>query len=123
MKPKIDFDSLDTQLQGEILRGLVFDQSGDRLGCYSSFDVNEGFEEINPDKYPQLVKISCGEGSADFFYIENQIKISAYESQDLVVMWWWDGDGDLLIWVKGEPTCFCNGDCKKSSTWTEVTIQ
>ena len=123
MKVTIDTNSLSINEKGEVLRGLVFDQRimkskhGDfrATGCYSTFDVNAGFEKIDPRKYPGLYEPF--RPRVDYGV---DIEVTAYESKDIVAMWWWDGDGDLLIWIKGEKYAYENGDCKCDYTWREV---
>ena len=52
-----------------------------------------------------------------------KIEVTAYESKDIVAMWCWDGDGDLLIWIKGEPFACENTDCKCTYDWMEIKIK
>lgn len=122
MKVTIDLDELPTDEKAEILRGLVFDQkyvmsrhgSYRQTGCYSTFDVMPEFVKIEPTKYPNLYE------PFKPYYDGIEIQVTAYESETIVAMWWWDGDGSLLIWVKGEPTAYVNGDCKCTYDWNEV---
>lgn len=86
------------------------------MGCYSSFEVNDGFDEIDPHKYSALFK--------PFRYDEDQgIAVKAYESKDIVALWSWDGDGTLLIWVKGEPFACENTDCKDPYYWKKFAVK
>ena|SRR4030065_160106 len=119
MKITVDLDDLGVNGKGEALRGLVFNQhQGDEFyyGCYQTFDVNEGFEEIDPTKYKFIYdRIKPHDDFVD-------IKVTAYERRDIVAMWWWDGDGDLTIWIKGEPNFYQNTDCKCDYDWQEWEI-
>lgn len=122
MKIFVDLNNYDEQTAGEILRGIVFNQFDDFLriyqrGCYSTFNVNSGFEEIVPTKYPAIYKI------AEPLSPEDGIKVTAYESGGVVAMWWWDGDGDLTIWVKDTKFAFNNPDCKCDYTWRIVEVE
>lgn len=117
MKITVDLDTLGENGKGEALRGLVFDQRDGETGCYSTFDVNEGFEKIDPAKYPDIYKFIKPEGDGEYTPV-----VVAYESKDIVVMWVWDGDGYLLIWIKGEPYAYQNTDCKCDYTWNEVEL-
>ncbi len=126
MKVTIDTNDLSVNERGELLRGLVFDQKviksrsfGEyrETGCYHTFDLRDGFAKIEPEKYPEVFKLfDVYDGYFD------DIKVSAYESKDIVAMWYWDGDGDLLIWIKGDAVAYENSDCKKDYTWQEVKI-
>jgi hypothetical protein len=119
MKITVDLDDLGVDGKGEALRSLVFNQhyeGQDYFGCYSTFEVNEGFIKIDPQKYPsiydQIRPIEDG----------YPINVSAYESNDIVAMWWWDGDGDLTIWIKGEKYAYQNTDCKCDYDWCEIEV-
>jgi hypothetical protein len=119
MKITIDLDDLGVDGKGEALRSLVFDQHQNDeflFGCYSTFNVNLGFEEIDPNKYKflydKIKPIDC--------FVD--IKVTAYESKDIVAMWWWDGDGDLTFWIKDEPHFYNNSDCKCDYGWNEIEI-
>jgi len=125
----IDTDTLSLDEKGELLRGLVFDQQlvtskswhGSvykyrQTGCYSTFDLNSDFIKINPEKYPKL--FNRIKPSSDW-----DIHVQAYENDRIVVMWWWDGDGDLTIWIKEEPTALQNTDCKKGYGWEEIPAE
>jgi hypothetical protein len=121
MKVTIDTDKMLVNEKGEVLRGLVFNQKLVKsrygnyylTGCYSTFEVNAGFVEIDPHKYPALYEP---------FAPGDETTVTAYESPEIVAMWYWDGDGDLLIWIKGEKTAVENGDCKKDYVWEEVDV-
>jgi len=120
MKAMIELDDLSVDGKGEALRSLVFRQENGGFGCYSTFDVNDGFEEIDPHKYPDIFKLIDPANAEDDNY---KIEVTAYESKDIVVMYCWDGDGDLLIWIKGEPFVYENTDCKCTYDWWKIKIQ
>jgi hypothetical protein len=119
MKMIVDLDDIGVDGKGEALRGLVFNQKyngyniGQYRGCYSTFELNEGFKEINPEKYPKLI---------NFFRpdYDDSIKVQAYENEEIVAMWYWDGDGCLILYIKGEEYFYYNGDCKKDYVWEEI---
>jgi len=117
MRVTIDTDDLEPDAKGEVLRNLVFVQKINQwgykdLGCYSTFEVSKEYKKINPDIYPALYRrINHRSGEVD-----------AYENGDIVVMWAWDGDGALLIWIKGEKNAYYNGDCKCTYGWIEIDL-
>ena len=119
MKILIDLDDLPVDEKGEALRAYVFNQHQGKhwlRGCYTTFDVNDGFVEIDPNKYPKILEI------AKPGFSEYPLHITAYENDLVVAMWWWDGDGDLTFWIKGEKYALNNSDCKKDYIWEEVEI-
>lgn len=120
MKLWIDTDDLEIDAKGEVLRNMVFvdeqvpwDGEKYRMkGCYETFDTKPEFVPIDPTKYPILYK--------EFDWREIvDVKVYAYESPEIVTMWAWDGDGTLLIWIKGEESYSINTDCKCSYGWYE----
>jgi len=125
----VDTDYLEPDAKGEILRSLVFDEKmieyghiyGDgtywskQTGCYDTFDVFDDYVKIEPDKYPEIYNhIKPNDDMGD------PPKVYAYENKDIVAMWWWDGDGDLTIWIKGEEYFYQNTDCKCHYDWHEI---
>ena len=124
MKIKVDIDTDDfcPNEKGEFLRDYVFKQRvNGKLkyrGCYSTFDVKDDFVEIKPKKYPMLYK----EVVSDVMSKAECKRIKAYENDKVVAMWYWDGDGELLVYIKGEPTFLYNGDCKKDYVWEQHVI-
>ena len=121
MKIVIDTDIMENDAKGEALRELVFADeyhtfSGEKYkdkGCYGTFNTKPEFEKIDPKQYPKL----CHEFSWDF---ENDNEVYAVESNEMVAMWAWDGDGTLLVYIKGENTYLVNYDCKCSYGWREI---
>ena len=120
MKVMIDTDELEPDAKGEVLRNLAFvddrEEYGYRLkGCYETFDLKPEFSPIDPSTYPFLYN--------EFSYYESEgILTYAFESPELVVIWSWDGDGTLLIYVKGEKYYYINTECKCSYGWEEIEI-
>ena len=115
---EIDLNKFDLQMRCEILRGLVFKQVDDEgiywRGCYETFEVQPDFVKIDPRKYENL-----------WFCIQlldEDITVEAYENDKLVAMWYWDGDGTLLIWIKGSKTAYVSFDCKKDYEWEELGV-
>lgn len=119
MKIEIDLDDYYLQDRCEILRGIVFKQLDERgcysRGCYSTFVVQPGFVEIDPHKYEGLYRLTAASDECD--------KVTAYENEKLVAMWYWDGDGTLLFWVKGERIAYVSTDCKKDYEWEIYEVQ
>jgi len=129
MKIMVDLDTLGVNGKGEALRNLVFNQKWNKRygfkerGCYDTFEVNDGFEKIEPEKYPQLKKIAMPRIDNDDEDVYEGITLHAYESAEIVAMWYWDGDGYLLIWIKGEKYACDNTDCKCDYTWHTVLVE
>jgi len=121
MKITLDTDNMGVDEKGEALRGLVFNQNPVKtewgywpvLGCYSTFELNPGFVEVDPEPYRAKFP--------DFFPDEeDEIRVEAYESPEILAIWHWDGDGSLLVWIKGEPAALVNHDCKCTYDWFEM---
>jgi hypothetical protein len=126
MKIEIDFDDLDVNAKGEYLRGKVFKYHNKPLpeangrwngfGCYSTFEVNNEFEEIDiKEKHPELYL-------SQYYWMEEDEypRVHSYESPEIIVSWYWDGDGYLMIFNKEDGKYYRNGDCKKSYNWEEA---
>lgn len=123
MKVLVDTEFLEVDALGEVYRSLVFDEveylscgvRSKEKGCYDTFKVWDTFTEIFPSKYPvlyDLIKPKCN----------TDIEVIAYEDAKFVAMWWWDGDGTLLIWNREDKYCYVNRDCKCSYDWEEIAI-
>lgn len=99
---------------GEILRSWAFKES---YGCYSCFDLIEGFERrpvttgiatwilghgLDPNDSDDLEVITRG------FY--------AVHPNGIEVAWHWDGDGTLVFRLP-DGTVVANDDCKKDYGW------
>jgi hypothetical protein len=109
-------------IAGEILRARVFTQKKGR-GCYHDFSTFSDFVKIDITKntfvYMDFLKIIFGHLEGDVSKEEIE-ETQAYENSELFCMWHWDGDGDLLIYVKDEDVCFYNDDCKKDYVWNMI---
>lgn len=119
MRIELDTDALSDNTKGEALRHYVFvdkDEYGHWVhGCYSTFETRPGFVEIDPDKYPALKSLI---GYED----DPSIKKYAFEDDKVVCMWLWDGDGTLLVYIKGEKTVLVNTDCKSVYEWEQYEL-
>ena len=82
---------------GETLRAIFFNQSGG-LGCYESFKLNEGVEQL-PNEVEDEITYTCASW--------NGIKMRYY----------WDGDGYLEFILDEEERAIYNTDCKKDCNW------
>jgi hypothetical protein len=128
---KITLGKSPTNLSGETLRNAVFNQKGGKLvGCCDTYELNNNFSKFNSivyDLYNQknIVIKACFEllendeqwkiGNDKEFW--NDYNVQAFENYEFIVMWYWDGDGTLLIYSKEEKIAFLNDDCKKDYTW------
>jgi len=112
---------LDINSAGEYLRNIVFPkQREDDRGCYSTFKVANNFKECDKNKYKFLLYYlnECDYvDNDDNYFIDDNPHIYSYESDELVCMWYWDGDGVLLIYSKSDNVIYLNRDCKKDYTW------
>lgn len=98
----------------ELIRTCVFQE---HLGCYSCFDLVEGFEEQDPKKIPLLIRTLLAGSSA-----KNSNEISRMcwykdSERQLDVYWYWDGDGTLVFQLP-DGTIVYNTDCKCSYDWS-----
>lgn len=107
---------------GELLREHCFEDTPcptitgfhKPYGCYSTFDLKDGFEKLSGDNkiYKRLEKLSGilnGDGRAYFH---------AYSNGQIHLGWWWDGDGTLII-QEGNKIAI-NNDCKSSYGWAWI---
>lgn len=104
---------------GEFLRSLTFVSKGPLdLGCYSSFELQEGFVKIEDPKDLENI-------SHELMAPASEISAYLHPQMSLVVAWYWDGDGSLLFEVQEGSTSIVviNQDCKKKHGWSfcEVT--
>lgn len=117
MKFLIDFEMLEIDARGELLRDLVFEQGRDKKGCYEqkgcyeTFITKPEFKKINPKRHINL-----------YCEFENWDGVQAYESPTIIAMWAWDGDGKLLIRFKNMDVAYINDDCKCSYGWREIVL-
>lgn len=101
---------------GEILRSWIFPGKG--YGCYTNFDVNNTFSEIQPRKRELEVFFLYTLDELSEKEIEENLKmIKWYKNKNNIeVGWLWDGDGSLAIYVP-KVGLFINDDCKKDNRW------
>lgn len=118
---EVQLSKLQPNLAGELLRDKIFNQVNNKKGCYSTFEINYDFKIVDKSdgRIQKLWKYLFDEYEIDE-YDDFQEEISSaniVENDDLIAMWYWDGDGTLLIYVKAENILFVNEDCKKDYTW------
>jgi hypothetical protein len=124
MKLLIDTENFTDNEVAEMLRGKVFNQristwrggQTRTIGCYSTFELNDEFIAADPEEWRN--KFSD-------FYPDDEYwdgKVEAYESLTILAMWWWDGDGSLLIWPKGTAFAYVNHDCKCDYYWKRLPV-
>lgn len=104
----VDFDNIDPDLLGELLRGQFFNQVIDKnkyrtLGCYDTFELNEDIRKLDNIKIDSLT-ITCAE---KFFEEWGTVKMCYY----------WDGDGELVFFFPFPNKYLINDDCKKTYGW------
>ena len=99
---------------GELLRDWSFVEA---TGCYSCFDLIEGFEEGHPKHKEKALEIFQSGNKCQEFKeeIENRAQVHYHPKADLLIAWFWDGDGELYF--KLNETELLNTDCKKEYTW------
>lgn len=104
--------SQDINTVGEALRGACFD--GEGLGCYSNFDLVDGFDPIECDDL--LIKTLC---CGCFAKTKDAKRIRAFHHDEIgvSVFWYWDGDGTLIFKI-GDRLIY-NSDCKKDYNWSD----
>ena len=96
---------------GEYLRGLFFDQSDGKYGCYSTFNLNNGVLKL-PD---ETIVISDEETDPYDWYDDNWTWTKA-ELNGIVMRYHWDGDGTLEF-ILPDGSMLSNDDCKKDYNW------
>lgn len=114
-----DLETDKTNKRGEELRDLVFKQYNAKgkyigRGCYEVFDLKDGFQQIPSTNFPLMSFIVS---------YSNEDIPNAYESDDIIVMWLWDGDGTLAIHQKGDDFVYVNTDCKKDYVWQKLSFE
>jgi hypothetical protein len=87
---------------GELLRGKFFNQDNGKLGCYSTFELNNGVVKL-PDGFDE----------------ESELKTTRAKMDDVEMEYFWDGDGELTFYLSHFPNqkVLINSDCKKSHGW------
>jgi hypothetical protein len=110
-----DIRKKDFNLFCELYRTLTFKYE---TGCYSCFDVEDGFEEQDSKNIPLLIRtLLAGSYAKDPVEISRMYWFRNHE-KDLDVFWLWDGDG-ILVFRLSDGTIVCNDDCKKSYGWSD----
>ena len=96
---------------GELLRGLFFKQNREKgeLGCYSSFDLQDGVEEL-----PKTLVDEEEEDDQWKLYWSNFQK--TIEGKTIKMSYYWDGDGELVFFFE-DGSALVNSDCKKDYYW------
>ena len=117
---EVDLKTDDENFCGELLRKRVFEHKKEwDLGCYSTFEVQKGYVEINfkDREYSFMWKYLYG-GLYGIDDLEWEMgRTHAFENQYFIAAWYWDGDGSLAIYSKQENVLFINDDCKKTNNW------
>jgi hypothetical protein len=116
---------------GELLRDLLFDQkNGEERGCYSTFDVREGWvawpgatlmeaayfqiaAEHQWDEEDWSIRQEDWRRATGFWKIFGTVPVHA--------AWFWDGDGALAFGI-GDPyeRVIINTDCKRDYGWGDA---
>ena len=102
---------------GELLRREFFKEEYEtfqgqkyrRLGCYSTFELAEGVESL-PDRPLD------NDWGAD---IKVHSARKVIEGQEIVMEYYWDGDGDLTFYFE-DGSAVTNDDCKKTNNWESL---
>lgn len=103
---------VDANTAGELLRELCFVGG---YGCYSTFDLVDGFEKVAPETLSLPVRTAlAGCWAKDAQTIE-RMDSYVHRETGLGVAWYWDGDG-TLVFKRGELFLY-NSDCKKDHGW------
>lgn len=110
---KIDTQKMqDPNEFGETLRKYCFKEE---YGCYSCFELIDGFEKITTNSllgYDLFIIFS-----EDFYDLKEE-DVTIYSNGNIDIVWFWDGDGVLMI--REDDKIAINGDCKKSNRWEWV---
>jgi len=124
---------------GEKYRKLGFskDEYGNNFGCYTTFNINKSFKKLKPSskKFQRVANIITFENDSGFVLntTENEAnydfshykEIERYDSifynkeLDLVMGFFWDGDG-TLVFIDKKDRIFINTDCKKDYNWEVI---
>lgn len=102
--------TFDADFIGELLRKISFIGNGEVYGCYSTFELISSYQRI---KTP----IALAEYIA--WDADEQGRIESFYSRelDLLVAWYWDGDGTLYFDSGLFDCAVWNNDCKKDYGW------
>ena len=105
---------------GEVLRDHVFT---DQYGCYSCFDLIDGFQKADFTERefellmerPRILKPHEDEWGWDDAHVMKAAQWHVNIKSDIEVGWYWDGDGTLYIRCEGRAVI--SDDCKKDYVW------
>lgn len=102
---------------GEALRGFCFIGTSQLIGCYSTFEVNKGFNEIKEGKIWEEAKSHLwGDTIPKVYHLKVDLdNLHICEPFEIIMGWTWDGDGCLYFRFNGRKVI--NTDCKKSYGW------
>lgn len=109
----------DANTFGELLRDYCFvpDKYGNSLGCYSTFDLRSSFLAVPLP--PDVERFLLGEPDPEWSNREEGLKsVSCYSDGNILVAWFWDGDGTLYF--REGNRAVINDDCKKDYVWKWV---
>lgn len=103
---------------GELLRDLTFDTQPGEVGCYNTFDLKPGFVKNEDNQSKETIAEIMGLDEVD----ARTLQIYENESLQLLVAWFWDGDGTLFFEVEDgdDIVRVINTDCKKDYCWEEI---
>lgn len=96
---------------GEFLRGVFFNQSTGKYGCYSTFELNPGVEEL-PDE-----TVTLSENTSPNDWYNDSWTWTRAQFNDIIMRYYWDGDG-MLEFLLPDGSILSNDDCKKDYGWT-----
>ena len=111
---------------GEHIRSLAFEQKDEYdLGCYSTFELGIGFNDIDPTSdfgkkvLDVLLNSYCGNVVPTQKDIDFVLKSGRMATDGaLVVAWYWADNGTLLVGCRGRYVI--NDDCKQDHKWRWV---
>ena len=104
---------------GEKLRNWCF--VGEGTGCYSNFELREGFSSISPESELGKKLLALLEYDEEFYEVEGYKPtpyLYVHEAEQVFLAWYWDGDGTLLVGRNGQ--WVINTDCKTDYCWELV---
>ncbi len=102
---------------GELLLAWAF--PGEGRGCYSNFDLRDGFAPIpvTDDIFRGMWDRNANdEDRAEWW---PNIRAFRHERLSITIAWHWDGDGHLYVDVPGIGAA-SNSDIKDANYWTEA---
>ena len=104
---------------GEQLRSYCFLEE---VGCYHCFDLQKEFSHVSPSDWvlKEVFTAYDPEEWARKAWEQEKERVACYVwlEKDILVAWYWDGDGRLLIRAGNKAAL--NTDCKKNNTWEWV---